>query len=366
MTAGTGPIAPALRAALDAARVVFGAFDRTPAPEIWRTAQQLLQQVVQRPELTGQALIGEARRMGILVLPDAHALVALATFADRTTGVAATEAERILIREAWMALQHAVPPALFEPMAPVSPYAAPSAPPVSPYAPPSAPPGTPGAAPRSSVAPPPPPASATSPLLPPSSTAAPAPVASVTRRKGVGIALGAALLVALAAGAGWWITTGRHAQRYAEGVAAYQRGAREVARAAFVELAQQQPEDARPLVYLGRMSREDGDLPRARRFLTSAVRVAPGSAIAARELASLMLADAQPEIARRFYVRALELDPADRVAQGFLGCALYRLQRFEEARRWSERAGAGEWQRCIGPMPSVPFAPPVTSPLPPR
>jgi tetratricopeptide (TPR) repeat protein len=361
MTAGTGPITPPLGAALDTARAVFDAFDRTPAPELWHAAQQLLQQVMQRPELSGQPLVGEARRTGVLSLPDAHALVALAAFADRTTNVATTEGERIMIREAWMALQHAVPAAAFEP----------SAAPVSSYAPPSPPPGTPGAPPR--IAAPPvlsPPHAPTAP--PTSATAARDPRAaddaSVVRagRPRWLLPLIAIVVIAAASGAGWWWTVGRLEQRYTDAVAAYARGAREVARTAFVELAQQKPDDPRPLVYLGRLSREDGDLPRARRFLTSAVRVAPGSAIAARELASSMLADAQPEIARRFYVRALELDPTDRVAQGFLGCALFRLQRYDEARRWSERAGAGDWQRCIGPMPAGPFPPPVPSPLPPR
>jgi Flp pilus assembly protein TadD len=59
-----------------------------------------------------------------------------------------------------------------------------------------------------------------------------------------------------------------------------------------------------------------------------------------------MLAEGQPEIARRFYVRALEIDPADRSAQGFLGCALAKLNRNDEARRWIARAGPGDWQRC--------------------
>jgi hypothetical protein len=67
-----------------------------------------------------------------------------------------------------------------------------------------------------------------------------------------------------------------------------------------------------------------------------------------------MLTEGQPEIARRFYVRALQIDPADRVAQGFLACALHRLQRFDEARRWYERAGPGEWQGCLATPPLPP------------
>jgi tetratricopeptide (TPR) repeat protein len=173
---------------------------------------------------------------------------------------------------------------------------------------------------------------------------------------GVGV-----LVLALAGAASWWFLRGRNEQLYADGVAAYTRGAREVARAAFVELAQRTPDDARPLVYLGRMSREDADNARAKRFLTTAVRVAPTSAVAQRELGSVMLADGQPELARRFYVHALELDPTDRTAQGFLGCALARLQRMDEAQRWLARAGAGEWQRCVAPPPM-----PLPTSQPPR
>jgi tetratricopeptide (TPR) repeat protein len=367
MTATSHPDLPALRAALDAARVVFGAYDRTPVPECWRAAQSLLQQVLRRPELTGQALVGEARRLQVVSLPDAHALVALSALADRSTGPASTEAERIQLREAWMALQHAVPPEVFEPVAAPSPYAPPT------YAPPSAPAGTPGAGTPPRLDPPrlDPPRADTSAgrspnawSPPPGVTASAASAADTAdivappraRRAWWPVALVGVLVLASIGTAIWWFTAGRTERLYQDGVAAYTRGAREVARDAFVELAQKQPTDARPLVYLGRMSREDGDLARARRFLTAAVRVAPSSAVAQRELASAMLADGQPELARRFYVHALELDPADRVAQGFLGCALYRLQRYDEAQRWGTRAGAGDWQRCIGPMPAAPSA----------
>jgi predicted Zn-dependent protease len=176
------------------------------------------------------------------------------------------------------------------------------------------------------------------------------------------MALAATLAIAgVAAALTWWMTTGRPRQQLREAEAAYARGAREVARPIFVALVREQPANPVPLIYLGRMSREDGDLARARTFLTAAVCVGPQDALAARELASLMLADGQPELARRFYVRALELNPQDRTAQGFLGCALSRLQRAEEAQRWIERAGPGDWQRCVAPpMPVMP--PTVRSP----
>lgn len=354
MTPTSRPDLATLRAALDAARVVFGAYERTPVPDCWRAAQALLQQVLQRPALTGQALVGEARRLQVLSLPDAHALVALTALADRSSGPATTESERIQVREAWMALQHAVPPEVFDA----------ASTPLSPYAPPAAPAGTPGGAspsgtsPTAPASPPPSP-----PFTPPPRAAAATPIDELelvppprARRPRWPLVLVSVLVLASIGTGAWWFMRGRFERRYADGVAAYTRGAREVARDAFVQLAQQRPDDARPLIYLGRMSREDGDLARARRLLTAAVRIAPSSAVAQRELAAAMLADGQPEIARRFYVHALELDPTDRVAQGFLGCALYRLQRYDEAQRWATRAGAGDWQRCIGPMPAAPAA----------
>ncbi len=132
----------------------------------------------------------------------------------------------------------------------------------------------------------------------------------------------------------------------ADGVAAYQAGQRVAARIAFERALTDDPSDARPLIYLGRLSREEGDLSTARRLLEQAVQRAPEQALAHRELASALLADGQPELARRFYVRALTLDPDDRLAQGFLGCALARLGRTDEARRWFERAGPGDWTAC--------------------
>jgi len=142
-----------------------------------------------------------------------------------------------------------------------------------------------------------------------------------------------------------------------EGIAAYQAGQRMVARLAFERALADDPGDARPLIYLGRLAREEGDLPQARRLLEQAVQRAPENALTHRELASALLADGQPELARRFYVRALELDPADRLAQGFLGCALARLGRADEARRWLDRAGPGDWTVCAVLPPRAPGMP---------
>lgn len=338
------------RAALDAARRVFSpdAMATSTAPVLWDAAQVVLQRVVGRPELTGQALVSEARRLGVLTISDAHALVGLSSWADRSDAPATTESERILLREAWMALEHAVPDSAPNFASPnvVSPTFAPPPQASSHTAPTASRATSPTASP-----PPPPPAS-----MPPLMADASSPDAGGRHRFAMrplawvataGLALSAAIV------GGWW-WQGRADRVFAAASAAYRSGNTVLARTAMADMARRFPDDARPLVYLGRLARDDGDLPRARRFLTIAVELAPNSAVASRELASLMLIEGQPEIARRFYVRALQLDPADRVAQGFLACALHRLQRFDEARRWYERAGPGEWQGCLAMPPRPP------------
>ncbi|WP_411281273.1 tetratricopeptide repeat protein [Gemmatimonas sp.] len=350
MTTGFEPTNSDARAALNAARFILSPESTTPAPGVWASAQQVLRAITARPELSGQALIGEARRMGALTLTDAHALVALVTWADASDRPAESESERTLLREAWSALDHAVPmnrsttsDAPLRPTVNDMPAIGASAI------------GTP----RIGLDPP----------ATPEPYSAGGSDARTSRRVPAGLMVGVLLAVIVIAAGAWWMLSQRTDRAYRDGVSAYGRGAREVARTAFAQAAQQHPDDAGPLVFLGRMSREDGDLPRARRFLTTAVRIAPNSALAARELASVMLADGQPELARRFYVRALQLDPTDRVAQGFLGCALFRLNRVDESRRWTDRAGPGDWSRCVTPMPLlVPGPGPIPGypPLPPR
>ena len=369
-------------AALDAARVAFDASigqasaDATRAPEwrdlaqtlaaphgrgaaMWSASERVLQTVVGRAELTGQALVGEARRLQFLTLSDAHALVALQGWVDGLRDAAEavvdappTDVERAVAREAWMALEHAAnrphaaPPAS-APLASAPLASAPSA-----YAPPAS----------TSRATSAPPAWAADSALPGGLQGAAAWEAATPSRKKwyatPGFLVGMlALLLAVGAG-GWMLRASRREQDFAEGVAAYERGARAEARGSFERAIAQRPDDARPLIFLGRIAREDGDVASARRLLDAAVRLDPNSGAAQRELAAALLADGQPELARRFYVRAIELDPSDRLAQGFLACALYRLGRVEESRRWSERAGSGSWTSCVtAPMPPPPGVP---------
>lgn len=313
----------------------------------WHMAERFLQALTARTDLEGQSIIAEARRQQRLSLEDAHALAALHHWADRSRdesdGLAgvSNDAEHTVAREALQAVDHAssaVGAASDAPAGGAHAYidnvaALGATPPRD---------STPGEATGApSVHAPPPSAQAT-----PRNT-------RHGWRSPIVIGTAAVLLVAALAVTGWAVFAGRGTDSlYRDAVAAYQRGSYETARVAFARVAQERPDDARPLIFLGRIAREERDMARSRRFLEAAVRLEPQSALAQRELAGTLLADGQPELARRFYVRAVELDPTDRAAQGFLGCALHRLSRFEEARRWFDRAGPGDWMQCIGPMPA--------------
>jgi hypothetical protein len=69
------------------------------------------------------------------------------------------------------------------------------------------------------------------------------------------------------------------------------------------------------------------------------------------------------ELARKFYVRAIEHDPRDTVAMGYLACVLARAGRWEEAQSFHRRAGPGEWSACADPTIVVP---PASGRVPPQ
>jgi tetratricopeptide (TPR) repeat protein len=332
----------AARAALDAARVVFSPLSsgsaglasapQTPDVDAWPAAARVLEACTGRTDLDGQALVGEARRVGLLSLEDAYVLVALhSSPTDRPTGDAVLRA----LEGAVSALDRNAGVPFPSANAPLPQAAGDTVEPRRP-------------------------AMSALPMIP----IIEAPPARGSLSPGFILAL---LALVLLGGAGAWyaLTQRAHTDDYAQGVEAYQRDAREVARLAFARAAKAHPDDARALVFLGRLAREDGNVPAARRFLDAAIRIAPENATANRELASVLLADGNPDLARRFYVRALQLDPADRLAQGFLACALIRLGRTEEAQRWSARAGPGDWSACFTPgTSSDTSASPANAPSP--
>ncbi|MFL5497140.1 MAG: hypothetical protein ACJ8AA_01165 [Gemmatimonadaceae bacterium] len=48
-------------------------------------------------------------------------------------------------------------------------------------------------------------------------------------------------------------------------------------------------------------------------------------------------------------MRAVLANPEDRASQGYLGCALMRLNRVEEGTRFLNKAGTGPWTACLQP-----------------
>jgi len=138
------------------------------------------------------------------------------------------------------------------------------------------------------------------------------------------------------------------------GVKAYREGRREAAAGEFLKAAKDNPNDPMPHVYLARMAREAGNMNTANTEAVTAVRLGPNSGVALRELASVSFVQQNYDAARRFYLRAVQADTADRLSQGFLGCSLVRLGRIDEGMRWIGRAGAGAWSSCAPPPGSVP------------
>jgi tetratricopeptide (TPR) repeat protein len=120
------------------------------------------------------------------------------------------------------------------------------------------------------------------------------------------------------------------------------------------------PQSALPHVYLSRMAREVGNYTVANQELQLALKAEPGSLEGRREYGSLFLAQGNYDMARTFYVRALEVNANDKPSQGWLGCALIRLGRTQEGQQWITRAGPGAWSSCANLAAPVP--PGVTPP----
>jgi Tfp pilus assembly protein PilF len=191
------------------------------------------------------------------------------------------------------------------------------------------------------------------------------------RRRGFPvIALIAILLLLAGVGGGiYYFTAGTSGGALQRGIQAYTSGNRTEARNAFAEAARDDPQDAEPHIYLGRMAREEGDAQNAVRELETAIRLEPQNGAAQREMGAHLLTKSTAELnagnlpaatqslnlARRFYVRAVEIDPNDRVAQGWLGCVLMRLGQIPVAQGFLSRAGPGDWSRCT-PLATAPPA----------
>ena len=340
----TAPDRRSALAALEAVRPGMARLDASRHPdevaadiiEIWSSVETALRSLMGGSTLSGQALIRELRGRELISLDQAHSLLELQAVRERVdrTDYQPGDADISVAREAYSALQSG----LTEHPGAVGAGAQPAAP---------SPPAASGAA-------------------EPAAVYVPPVYEGEERRRGPLVWLVALVgLVALVAAA-WGIYSyafgrGGLPSDVAAAVAQYQSGQTEAARAAFSRAARAHPELALPHLYLGRIARQEGDFATAGSELKSAVELEPRSPEALRELGAFFLArgthfanDGRADLARadynaarRSYVQALQLDPADSTARGYLGCALARLGRTAEAASWLTRAGSGPWSACV-------------------
>ena len=331
----TGPSQRSAVAALETARPVVARLDPARHPEetaadlieLWSSIETALRSLVGGSILSGQQLVRELRQRELISLDQAHSLLELLAVRDRVqhTNYNPTAGDIGVAREAYTALSEGLTARTSAPLAeppPPSQRAAPSSRGID--------------------------------YMPPPDTG---------QRRGPGLMIALMILAVLAAaGALYYYYTTRPGgqMEMARGIQAFNAGRREEARAYLERVVRADSTLVIPHIYLGRIAREEGDLPTAERELRTAVQLDPRNALAQRELGALFLsrgqqfanqqrpdlAKADYDAARRSYVRAIQLDPTDRAAQGYLGCALMRLGRTQEGMSWLKRAGQGSWSAC--------------------
>ncbi|MCU0648573.1 MAG: hypothetical protein MUF00_11290 [Gemmatimonadaceae bacterium] len=351
--------------------------------EAWRAVEDTLRVLVAQPDAAGQALITAARQYGVLSLEETHALLEALAVASRATerpDVALAEGDVSLVREGVQVVDTlcrddrlTVPPiagaptAMSDPAmwAPPSISSAPSATratSASEWAPPQT-----TATPRDAASWAPPsltePA-ATGPDAGVLAMPAPSPASGGGRTAALVVGGVVLLIAGVALGALFSGGSSRSSAATAPAVAdspaladcrtAFER--RDFARAqvacgAAAAQARQRPSDAIALVYLSRMKRAAGDLQGAIADADLAQRLLPVNGIALRELGAAFLDAGNPGEARRAFVAAVENDRADQVAMAGLACALHRMGRIDEGRRWRERSRVSAFDACLAAPP---------------
>jgi tetratricopeptide (TPR) repeat protein len=333
MTAA-GPSLRSAQSAVDGARAAVERLDETRHPdenaadllEAWDGVQNALRSIVRVPTTSDAALIREARSRNVISLDEAHALLEFSASAERCRDGAYTPNAKDI--ESARGAFHLLDAALAR--APLPPG-----------------PGIEGRGPSDSAA--------TAPIPP--LAEAPSPLIVTSPNRGnllaklfVGIAL-----VAILAAIGYYTMALRgRDDALKRGVAAYTSGNRALAKSEFGVAAEKNPKSAEPHVYLGRIAREEGDPVTAARELNTAVTLEPENPLALREMGAHLLALGNLDLARRFYIRAVQQAPTDRHALGYLACTLNRLGRYDEAQRFAQRAGPGEWSGCAAASPQAP------------
>ena len=340
-------------AALDQARPAIGRLDLSRDPEDlaadiiegWQAAESSLRSLIGSASLSGQPLIREVRQRDLLTLDQAHALVEFSAAHERAqrTDYRPSNGDIGAARTGFQQLEAALRQERAAPLPP-----APAAAPV---------PGAVAAVPDPGV-----------PAFP-----------GAGRRRGFPLIalIGLLLLLAAIGGGIYYFSAGRSASELQAGIGAYSAGDRNGARNHFAQAVKDDPKDADPHIYLGRMARDEGDAATAVRELQTAISLEPNNATAQREMGAHLLAQATGQLStgnlpgalqslnlsRNFYVRAVQLNPTDKSAQGYLGCVLMRLGRVQEANSFWQRAGPGPWTQCQ-PLPTLaPQVPGARSPV---
>jgi tetratricopeptide (TPR) repeat protein len=316
------------RSELDAARPVLAQLDVSRGPEkakadlmaVWSAVEAALRSLVGGSTASGQLLIRDARSRQLLTFDQANSLVAFDSLREQLArpDYAPSEADANTARNAFLKLDAGL---LAQPAIASNPQLqATSA-------------GIPAV------------------TLPPSEPA----VVVVKKRRPIWIPiLIGVVVIAGVAAALIFRPRGSSSAVLDEGIKAYSAGDRATAAMKFEQATRQMPNSALPHVYLSRMAREVGNYTVANQELQLALKVEPSSLEARREYGSLFLAQGNYDMARTFYVRALEVDASDKSSQGWLGCALIKLNRVQEGQQWMTRAGPGAWSSCTPAPPATP------------
>jgi len=321
--------------------------------EAWTATETGLRSLIGGSSLTGQMLIRELRQRHFLSLEQANALAEFHAARERAARVdyKPTEGDVNASRDAFLKLEAGL---MGEPAAAPAPTPVASAP-RAPAA--AAATSAPNSAPRTRGGGAYTPDGPLDPSARERFEGTPSAVPAQRSRPRWVVPVLALLALLVVGGIAAYAMMGRGGNRaFTNGVTAYREGRREAAAGEFLKAAKEDPNDPMPHVYLARMAREAGNMNTANTEAVTAVRLGPNNGIALRELASVSFVQQNYDAARRFYLRAIQADTTDRLAQGFLGCSLVRLGRIDEGVRWINRAGAGAWSTCTPPPGSV--APP--------
>ena len=393
-------------ASLNGARPVLAHFDKPRSAEdlaadiidLWSGVEGSLQTLVGNSSLSGQQLIRAARQAELISLDQAHSLLEFLAARDRAnrTSYKPTQADGDAAVDGFKALEGALSGSAVS-----AGRSAATSPAQAAYTPRS----------RPAANPPPPPSQPASPYAPPSGAGGyrqpPAyagrkmagpptiemPGSFMTEGPGVGKtppgaggvgrgqvehALAAAearrrfprlsapawigiAVVALVLIGGGYLLFGRGGgseDNIAAGIAAMKNQQNETARGEFAKAVRANPEAATPHVFLARLAGDQGDLATARAELDTALRLEPRNYTALREMGVVLFKSRQYDLARRFFVRAVQMNPQDRASQGYLGCALMRLGRVQEGTKFINNAGTGTWTNCLQPVTPSATAPP--------